>query len=69
MVDTAVIAELQAAGIDVTAEDAPAVVLDRLQARVVRLVSSSPQEFDRNRYERLMALWAALSAEGPKDPT
>ena len=36
MSDPALIAALHAAGVDVAPEDAPAVVLDRLQAVIVR---------------------------------
>jgi hypothetical protein len=57
------IAELQSLGIAVTAGDAPAVVLARLQARIVRLVTTPPEYFDRPAYERLMQLWATLKPQ------
>ncbi len=63
MSDLALIAELQPLGIDVAAEDGPAVVLDRLQARIVRLVTTEAAAYDPALYARLMQLWVTLKEE------
>jgi hypothetical protein len=58
--DPALIAELQSLGIDVAAADSPAVVRTRLQARIVRLVTTPPAAYDPALYRQLMQLWEMI---------
>jgi hypothetical protein len=67
MIAPDLVRRLRAEAITVTERDDPAVVVTRLQAVIVRLVTSDRGLFSRPRYERLMALWALLQPETQKD--
>jgi hypothetical protein len=63
MTDSTLIAALRAAGVDVSAEDALPVVLDRVQRRIVRVVTTEREAFEQPLYARLMELWTRLHTE------
>jgi hypothetical protein len=60
MADADLIAELRALGVQAAPEEDRETVTAELQSRIVRFVTSSPQEFDRNHYTQLMGLWTRL---------
>jgi hypothetical protein len=63
------IGELQNAGVMCDLDDTPEAVIAALQARIVHLVTSTPEAFDRATYERLMRTWEDLSASRDGEPS
>jgi hypothetical protein len=59
-VDAAVLRELRDLGVNVPPGTKRAVVLERVQAKVIRVVTTAPGTFSRRRFDRLMALHAVL---------
>ena len=62
-----VIAKLRAAGVAVTTDDDLAVVVARLQARIVDVATADREAFDRGLYDQLMRLWELLADERDED--
>ena len=59
----AALSALQEAGLPYTEHDAPEALLLALQPLIVAAATADPWEFDRVRYDDLMALWEALATE------
>ena len=65
MIDTMMLAELQATGVVLPPDAGETTILEHMRALILEVVTAEPEAFDRPTYDHLLGLWTALNP----DPT
>jgi hypothetical protein len=63
MIEPAMLAELQAAGVALSPDTDEAAILKEMRALILDVVTADPKAFDRKLYDRLMHVGTTLDAE------